>query len=651
MAIEATESWLNTAHRALADHNWKEALEAFTKADGEVPLSGPDLERLSDVAFFTGDGELVIETKERAFRTYQSDGVRDRAAFMALSLAREYLFKGMGSISSAWFRRAERILKDEPEGFAHGFLALSQSEIARSQGRLEAAQQLAERAVAIGSQFANPDLLAQALVALGTIKISMGAVDEGFELMEEATVAAINGELSPFFTGVTYCQMIAVCRDLADYTRASEWTDAAERWCQRQSIGGFPGICRVHRAEVVAMAGAWERAEEELMRATRELANYNATPPMADGFYAIAMIRYRRGDLGGAEESLRQAHALGRSPQPLLALIRLAQGQVRTAFGAIKAALTEQMWDQWVRVRLLPVKVEIAIAAGELSEAREAAEELEQLVATYDSLAMQSERDLTLGRLLLAEGDYPAAIRQLRRAIDEWGRVAAPYEVAVGRWLLGMALYRVHDDDAAELELAAARSEFARLGATLAEAAVVRDIQAAVDRKSGPAQTRMTFMFTDIVGSTNLAELLGDQAWDQLLRWHDDALRAAIRRKTGQVVNSTGDGFFVAFAAATPAIECAIDIQRLLADHRRTTGFAPMVRIGVHSAIANQTGSDYSGVGVHVAARIGALATGGEIVASIETLAEAGDPPVGERRTVELKGVAEPVAVASVNWS
>jgi class 3 adenylate cyclase len=145
--------------------------------------------------------------------------------------------------------------------------------------------------------------------------------------------------------------------------------------------------------------------------------------------------------------------------------------------------------------------------------------------------------------------------------------------------------------------------------------------------------------------------LLGDQAWDQLLRWHDDALRAAIRRKTGQVVNSTGDGFFVAFAAATPAIECAIDIQRLLADHRRTTGFAPMVRIGVHSAIANQTGSDYSGVGVHVAARIGALATGGEIVASIETLAEAGDPPVGERRTVELKGVAEPVAVASVNWS
>ena len=78
----------------------------------------------------------------------------------------------------------------------------------------------------------------------------------------------------------------------------------------------------------------------------------------------------------------------------------------------------------------------------------------------------------------------------------------------------------------------------------------------------------MTFMFTDIVGSTNLAEALGDQAWERLLRWHDDALRTHIASGGGEIVKSTGDGFFAAFESARPGVECAIGIQRAL---RRTT--------------------------------------------------------------------------------
>jgi class 3 adenylate cyclase len=157
-------------------------------------------------------------------------------------------------------------------------------------------------------------------------------------------------------------------------------------------------------------------------------------------------------------------------------------------------------------------------------------------------------------------------------------------------------------------------------------------------------------MFTDIVGSTNLAEMLGDQAWDQLLRWHDETLRNEFGRKGGEVANSTGDGFFVAFESAKQAIECAINIQQRLRDHRISTGFAPMVRIGLHTAEANQVGSDYSGVGVHIAARVSALAGGEEIVASVDTVAEAGQVEVGEAREATLKGVAKPVAVVPINW-
>ncbi len=184
--------------------------------------------------------------------------------------------------------------------------------------------------------------------------------------------------------------------------------------------------------------------------------------------------------------------------------------------------------------------------------------------------------------------------------------------------MLAAALRALDDDDAADLELRAARDEFERLGAPIDLAAAESSIRAATERGEAASQVRMTFMFTDIVGSTNLAEAMGDQAWERVLKWHDDTLRALIAKGGGEVVNPTGDGFFVAFDSARRAIDCARGIQVALAEHRRTEAFVPAVRIGLHTAEANQRAADYSGVGVHLAARVAALAGGGEIVATID---------------------------------
>src|SRR5260221_83247 len=102
-------------------------------------------------------------------------------------------------------------------------------------------------------------LQAAALTNLGSLQIATGATSAGIAMMEEASVAAVNGELSPIATGIACCRMIAACRDLTDYRRASEWTEATEQWCERQSVAGFPGGCRIHRAEVVAIGGALGR--------------------------------------------------------------------------------------------------------------------------------------------------------------------------------------------------------------------------------------------------------------------------------------------------------------------------------------------------------------------------------------------------------
>ena len=92
----------------------------------------------------------------------------------------------------------------------------------------------------------------------------------------------------------------------------------------------------------------------------------------------------------------------------------------------------------------------------------------------------------------------------------------------------------------------------------------------------------------------------------------------------------------------------AIAIQRRLAEHRSTQGFAPAVRIGLHASDATQVGGDFHGKGVHEAARIAALGGAGEIVASVGTVGES--HRTSGLRSAELKGLSEPIEVVNVEW-
>jgi len=167
--------------------------------------------------------------------------------------------------------------------------------------------------------------------------------------------------------------------------------------------------------------------------------------------------------------------------------------------------------------------------------------------------------------------------------------------------------------------------------------------------KVGPARRVLkTFMFTDIVGSTNLVEVLGDEAWETMLRWHNTALREVFTAQGGEEISTTGDGFFVSFDSPELAVAAAIAIQRRLAEHRSTQGFAPQVRIGLHAADATQIGGDFHGKGVHEAARIAALGGAGEIVASVATVGKS--HRTSGLRSATLKGLSGPIEVVNVEW-
>ena len=202
------------------------------------------------------------------------------------------------------------------------------------------------------------------------------------------------------------------------------------------------------------------------------------------------------------------------------------------------------------------------------------------------------------------------------------------------------------------MELQAARSTFERMGAKLDARSAGRMADEIRPSDAQGARDLRIFMFTDIVKSTDLVELIGDDAWGHLVRWHDATLTSLVSEHRGEVVRTMGDGFFVTFESARNAVECAVEIQRALRDHRRDHGFSPRVRIGLHRAEATREGSDWSGLEVHAAARICALAEGDEILLSGETARDASPEfEFSEPRTVSVKGIVRPLEVASVRWS
>jgi class 3 adenylate cyclase len=638
------------ARAALDRHAWHEAFDLLRKADADRELSAEEFELLGEAAWWAGDMDACVSARERAYAAHLEAGDRRQAAMVALWLTRDHGNRLAGAQSSGWFRRAERLLQNEPDGVARGYLEMMRSRQAHNEGRFDEAVQVGERAVDIGARFGDPDLQALALMYQGMAMVGRGDVEDGLALLDEATVAAVSGELAPNVTGMVYCNMISTCQELAEYRRAGEWTTAAKRWCDRQAISGFPGLCRVHRAEIIRLRGAWSEAEQEAKRACTELMDHGLPAFAADGFNEVGEIRMRMGDLRAAEQAFAQANELGRDPEPGLALLRLAQGKADAAASLIRRSL-EEASEPLNRAQRLPAQVQIAVAAGDLETAERAATELEEIAGRYGSDALNAAAAGARARVLLERNEADGAVQLARRSWQLWREIDAPYEAALARVSLGLAYRARGEDEAGELELKAARSALEKLGAVPDAMRVTELLGEEVAAPAGGRRVTRTFMFTDIVRSTNLVEAIGDEAWEDLVGWHDRILRALFVKHGGDEVDHAGDGFFVAFDDARSALETAVAIQRSLVEHRRTHGFAPQVRIGVHAAEAIERVGDYGGRGVHEAARVGSLAEGSEILASEDAIAAAdGSWRTGEPREVTLKGISKPVRVLAVEW-
>ena len=464
------------ARDAASRGDWQQAYDLLVEADARSPLSAPDLALMADMAYAAGHLEVTIAAWERAYAQSLAAGDRLAAAGAAVKVALHLLFDtALMAPVRGWARRCEQLLEGVDETPVHAWLAVVRNYERLLSGDFHEARLWARRAIDTGTKCA-PAAAAIGRVAEARSLILEGDVARGLGLLDEAGTAAVSGELDPLSTGIVYCEVVCALQALAQYDLAEEWTVAMERWRQGQPVGSVHGRCRVHRAEILRLRGSWVEAEKEALVACEELRPYLRREfgwPLTE----LGRIRLRRGDVQGAEAVFLAAHEAGWDPQPGLALVHLARGDVALAAASIRDALDRpgNVPSKEVppntdlrRAPLLEAQVEIEIAAGNLDSARAAAEELSRIGARFESKALAAGATHARGRIRLAEGDGAGARMEFAAAADLWDEVGAPYETALARMGLGDAYRAEGREGAALLEQRAARSAFERIGAAQA---------------------------------------------------------------------------------------------------------------------------------------------------------------------------------------
>jgi len=455
---------IQAGREAFAGRDWETTYTLLAAQDALEPLPAEDLARLAEACWWSNRHEQAFEARRRAHQAYLAADDTPRAAHMALLMTIHHANRMDLAIANGWLAKAERLLTDAPECFAHGHHQVVGALFSEAGGDWPAVLEHGRRAREIGERCRDVDLQALGLAFEGLALTHHGEVTQGTRLLDEAMASAVAGELSTMATGVIYCRMLCSSLDLHDIGRASEWTDVIDRCAARPGLGGLPGDCRTHRAEVLLAQGAWTDGEHEALLALDETERLELAH-VGIAARALGDIRLRLGDSDGAEVAFSRAQTYGTSPEPGASLLLLERGDAASASHGLQGALLAVGDDRLARLHLLPATVRAALAADDLPAAQAAVAELEQTAELYERPAITAAAEHARGTLELAQDDPAEAARRLRSALRLWQGVGAPYDAGLARTLLAQALLVQGDRRNCRRELEEARDAFERLGA------------------------------------------------------------------------------------------------------------------------------------------------------------------------------------------
>ena len=467
----------SAVHEAAERGEWRQALDALDAlaAAGAEVGDAEGLELRARAAYGAGDFEASVAAWEDLHALLMADGDMAGAAWAA-SMVAMYLMMDTGLMAPVrgWLRRADRLLEGHAEAPARAIVAVVRGYERFMCGDMEAAGDNAAMAIELGTRLGVAPAVVIGRVCTARVTIFDGQVAEGLDLLDEIALDLMSGAVDPLTTGMMYCELICAAQGMALHDRASEWTDVMERWRHGAAIGGISGRCRVHRAEMLRISGPCDQAEAEALGACDELRPWMRREfgwPLVE----LGNIRLRRGDLAGAEEAFMAAHERAWSPQPGLALLRLAQGDIDAASTMIADAIAHPVDIPWKErppfgdLRLAPLldaQAEIAAAAGDVDNAaagRRGTGVDRRLVS--EPVARRSGGTRGCDVPHCSSGDLDRAIHEATAAIAAWSDIGAPFEAAAARLVLGEAQRRAGNADAAHMEWRAAQSAFEAFGA------------------------------------------------------------------------------------------------------------------------------------------------------------------------------------------
>jgi ATP/maltotriose-dependent transcriptional regulator MalT len=473
---------LEQAREAFRSRAWEAAYAQLSAAGADAGLPPEDLDRLARAAYLTGHDAQCEDAWARAHQAFLDADELEQAVRCAYWLGLILFNRGEEARGGGWIGRAGRLIADvDHECVEQGYMLTAAGLGHMNAGAADEAVALFDQALDAADRFDEPDLRALGRLGSAQALIALNEPDRAMRALDEAMVAVETGEVSTIVAGIVYCGVILQCHRLLDLRRALEWTHVLSDWCDAQpDLVPYRGQCLVHRSELAQLRGDWRAAIAEAQRACERLADPPGQAAIGLAYYQRAELHRLRGEFAAAEQTYAEASRWGRGPQPGLALLRMAQGRLADAEGAIRRVV-EEAQELGERAKVLAACVEIMLAAGDVDVARAAADELAQVAAELDKPLLWAMSARAAGAVRLAEEDVRGAVAALHRAQSFWRELRAPYELARIRVLLAIACRQLGDADTARMEEAAAREAFTDVGA--------RPDLARLDELTGRGQT------------------------------------------------------------------------------------------------------------------------------------------------------------------
>jgi DNA-binding winged helix-turn-helix (wHTH) protein len=474
---------LALAERAYAGGQWQSAIQAFAEADRARPLDSDALERWGTAAQCAGDLASAVRPLERAAVVYSSQGAREAAARVLISLARIQIESLDLAVAQGCLRRAERLLSGLPTGEQHGYLAWMTARLHLNKGELAEAIEVAQKAREIGHALGNADIESMGIMMHGVGLQASGDTKTGLALQDEAAAAVVSGNVSPLVGGIVYCGMISSCCNAGDWQRAGQWTESFTRWCERSNIDTFAGACLIHQAEIHAMSGRLERARDTIRRAD-PLVRLGTPWALGDAYRLMGDVHLARGEMDEAERCFQHAYQHGWDPYPGYAELLYLRGHGEEAVRGLErnAAMTH-----WVaaerKVRYLAHAAQIAAMLGQREKARALLDDLDAESRLQESGVTAGQVVRARAELAWSDGKTEEAQRLMHSARDLLQQQGAVVEAARIHLRLAEMLADQGDRSVVEMELSAAEGVFRSAGAEgyLVQCRALRDGLAARD--------------------------------------------------------------------------------------------------------------------------------------------------------------------------